>query len=124
MINRKGLRFVDEGEDTNMYTYAKFGAAILDEPGSKAYQIFDQKTVQHLEPRYETAKPLIADKFEDLDANNNELGSDDSSELWSESDNDILSCPKCTRKLRVPYDKRPAKARCPACETVFEARKK
>ena len=22
---------------------------------------------------------------------------------------------------RVPYDKRPAKARCPACETIFEA---
>lgn len=66
MINRKGLRFVDEGEDTNMYTYAKFGAAILDEPGSKAYQIFDQKTVQHLEPRYSTAKPLIADTFEEL----------------------------------------------------------
>ena len=64
------------------------------------------------------------DKSEDLDDDNNELGSDDSSELWSESDNDILSCPKCTRKLRVPYDKRPAKARCPACETVFEARKK
>ena len=64
------------------------------------------------------------DKSEDLDDGNNELGSDDSSELWSESDNDILSCPKCTRKLRVPYDKRPAKARCPACETVFEARKK
>lgn len=66
MINRKGLRFVDEGEDTNMYTYAKFGAAILNEPGSKAYQIFDQKTIQHLEPRYSTATPLIADTFEEL----------------------------------------------------------
>ena len=42
---------------------------------------------------------------------------------WSSSDNDILQCPKCTRKLKVPYDKRPAKARCPACETIFEARK-
>lgn len=44
-------------------------------------------------------------------------------ELFSSSDNDILGCPKCTRKLKVPYDKRPAKARCPACSTVFEARK-
>ena len=43
-------------------------------------------------------------------------------ELWSASDNDILACPKCTRKLKVPFDKRPAKARCPACETIFEAR--
>ena len=47
----------------------------------------------------------------------------DSEELWSSSDNDILGCPKCTRKLKVPYDRRPAKARCPACETIFEARK-
>lgn len=43
--------------------------------------------------------------------------------LWSASKDDILGCPKCTRKLKVPYDKRPAKARCPACTTVFEARK-
>ena len=45
-------------------------------------------------------------------------------DLFSSSDNDILGCPKCTRKLKVPYDKRPARARCPACSTVFEARKK
>ncbi len=43
-------------------------------------------------------------------------------DLWSSSDNDILGCPKCARKLKVPYEKRPAKARCPACETIFEAR--
>ena len=42
--------------------------------------------------------------------------------LWSSSSDDILGCPKCTRKLKVPYDRRPAKARCPACETIFEAR--
>ena len=57
-----------------------------------------------------------------------EATSDDSPEvdsqegLWATSDNDILGCPKCTRKLKVPFDKRPAKARCPACETIFEAR--
>ena len=47
----------------------------------------------------------------------------EASAQWSSSDNDILQCPKCTRKLKVPYDRRPAKARCPACETIFEARK-
>ena len=36
MINRKGRRFVDEGEDQNLFTYAKFGRAILAEPGAKA----------------------------------------------------------------------------------------
>jgi len=43
-------------------------------------------------------------------------------QLWSSSSDDILSCPKCTRSLKVPYERRPAKARCPACETIFEAR--
>ena len=67
MINRKGLRFVDEGEDTQFYTYAKYGAAILDEPGGKAYQIFDQKVIHLLEPRYEYArKPLVADTLAGL----------------------------------------------------------
>ena len=41
MLNRKGRRFVDEGEDGALFTYAKFGRAILAEPGAKAYQIFD-----------------------------------------------------------------------------------
>ena len=49
----------------------------------------------------------------------NEQSDDD---LWSSSDNDVLPCPKCTRKLKVPIDRRPAKARCPACEAIFEAR--
>ena len=43
--------------------------------------------------------------------------------LWSSSGEDILECPKCSRSLKVPYDRRPAKARCPACEAIFEARK-
>ena len=44
-------------------------------------------------------------------------------DLWSASSEDILACPSCSRKLKVPFDRRPAKARCPACETIFEARK-
>ena len=36
MINRRGRRFVDEGEDGAMFTYAKYGRAILAEPGAKA----------------------------------------------------------------------------------------
>jgi hypothetical protein len=47
---------------------------------------------------------------------------DDTEQLWSSSDDDILGCPKCARKLKVPYDRRPAKAKCPACQTIFEAR--
>jgi tricarballylate dehydrogenase len=66
MLNRQGLRFVDEGEDTNLYTYAKFGRAILAQPGAKAWQIFDQKVVHLLEPRYSTSRPLVADTLEEL----------------------------------------------------------
>ncbi len=66
MINRRGLRFVDEGEDGAMFTYAKYGRAILAEPGARAYQIFDSKVVHLLEPRYSTSKPLVADSIEDL----------------------------------------------------------
>jgi tricarballylate dehydrogenase len=66
MLNRRGLRFVDEGEDLGLYTYAKYGGAILRQPGSLAWQIFDQKTVHLLEPRYTTSQPLTADTFGEL----------------------------------------------------------
>jgi tricarballylate dehydrogenase len=66
MLNRRGLRFVDEGEDLGLYTYAKYGGAILRRPGSMAWQIFDQKTVYLLEPRYQTSQPIMADTLEAL----------------------------------------------------------
>jgi Zn finger protein HypA/HybF involved in hydrogenase expression len=37
------------------------------------------------------------------------------------STEDILSCPSCDSKLRVPLEKRPARARCPACKKEFMA---
>ncbi|MBT5812336.1 MAG: FAD-binding protein, partial [Rhodospirillaceae bacterium] len=66
MINRLGRRFVDEGEDTQFYTYAKFGGEILHQPGGVAYQIFDQRTVHLLEPRYETSDPITANTLAEL----------------------------------------------------------
>jgi tricarballylate dehydrogenase len=66
MINRKGKRFVDEGEDGALFTYAKFGRAILAEPGAKAYQLFDSKVIHLLEPRYSTSDPIKANSLEDL----------------------------------------------------------
>jgi len=66
MINRKGRRFVDEGEDQNLYTYAKFGRAILAQPGAKGYQLFDSKVLHLLEPRYSTSKPIVADTVKEL----------------------------------------------------------
>jgi tricarballylate dehydrogenase len=66
MINRLGLRFVDEGEDQALFTYAKFGGAILNEPGGVAWQIFDAKVIALLEPRYSTSEPIVADRLADL----------------------------------------------------------
>jgi tricarballylate dehydrogenase len=66
MINRMGKRFVDEGADGAMFTYAKYGRAILAEPGAKAYQLFDSQVVHLLEPRYATSDPITADTLEGL----------------------------------------------------------
>ena len=41
---------------------------------------------------------------------------------WSSSNNDILDCPKCNRAIKVPLERRPAKAKCPHCALIFEAR--
>jgi tricarballylate dehydrogenase len=66
MINRMGLRFVDEGEDQALFTYAKFGGAILNQLGGVAYQIFDSKVKELLEPRYSTSEPIVADRLDEL----------------------------------------------------------
>jgi tricarballylate dehydrogenase len=41
MVNRNGDRFVDEGEDFFDTTYVKYGKAIIGQPGSIAYCLFD-----------------------------------------------------------------------------------
>ena len=41
VVNKRGCRFVDEGADFRNYTYAKYGADILAQPGAMAFQIFD-----------------------------------------------------------------------------------
>jgi tricarballylate dehydrogenase len=44
IVNRDGERFLDEGADFRNYTYAKYGREILKQPGSIAFQLFDQYT--------------------------------------------------------------------------------
>ncbi|MFC7741192.1 FAD-dependent tricarballylate dehydrogenase TcuA [Nocardiopsis composta] len=41
VVNAEGRRFVDEGADFRNYTYAKYGAEILRQPGGRAFQVFD-----------------------------------------------------------------------------------
>src|SRR4029453_2445993 len=66
LVNARGRRFFDEGEDFQFYTYAKLGGIILNEPSGVGYQIFDQKVVDLLEGRYKTGQPIIADTLADL----------------------------------------------------------
>ena len=66
LVNQGGERFVDEGEDHVWLTYAKTGWAVRAQPGAMAYQIFDQKTLHLLEPRYSTGTPVEAETLEEL----------------------------------------------------------
>ncbi|MEV3920781.1 FAD-dependent tricarballylate dehydrogenase TcuA [Actinomadura coerulea] len=44
VVNTEGRRFLDEGAELRNYTYAKYGAQILLQPGARAFQLFDAKT--------------------------------------------------------------------------------
>jgi len=66
MVNLDGDRFVDEGEDFNLYTYAKMGREILPQRSAMALQVFDRKTIPLLETRYNTGTPAVADSLPEL----------------------------------------------------------
>jgi tricarballylate dehydrogenase len=97
MINRRGRRFVDEGEDGALFTYAKFGRAILAEPGAKAYQIFDSKVVHLLEPRYQTSDPIVSNTLEDL---TDQLDIDDKAQALQT----LLEYNSCARNTEDGFD--------------------
>lgn len=67
MVNLDGKRFVDEGADFKLLTYARFGREILAQPQGRVFQIFDQRSLEMIEPRYRLgSKPVIADTIDDL----------------------------------------------------------
>lgn len=69
MVNSAGERFVDEGVDLRNYTYAKFGRAILEQPGGIAWQIWGkqgQKWLRDEEYRDEIVRKTWADSAEEL----------------------------------------------------------
>jgi tricarballylate dehydrogenase len=77
MINSLGERFVDEGADFRNYTYAKYGRAILAQPGQFAWQVFDAKVAPLLRDEYRIRRATrvradtleeLAAKLEDVDA--------------------------------------------------------
>ena len=48
MVNVHAHRFVDEGADFKLYTYAKVGHDVLHQPGAIAYQIFDAQVMDEV----------------------------------------------------------------------------
>ena len=68
MVNARGERFVDEGADYRNYTYAKYGAVILAQPGMFAWQIFDAKIIPMLRDEYRIKRvtKVKADTIEEL----------------------------------------------------------
>jgi tricarballylate dehydrogenase len=66
LLNGRGRRFFDEGEDFQFYTYAKLGGIILSQPSGVGHQIFDSKVTALLEGRYQTGTPAVADSLREL----------------------------------------------------------
>jgi len=78
MINANGERFVDEGADFRNYTYAKYGAVILRQPGQFAWQIFDAKVTHLLRDEYRIRQVtrVKADTLEELVARLDDVNAD------------------------------------------------
>jgi tricarballylate dehydrogenase len=68
MVNANGERFVDEGADFRNYTYAKYGRAVLAQPGGYAWQVFDSQALPLLRDEYKMrgATKVRADTLEEL----------------------------------------------------------
>lgn len=66
LVNTNGQRFVDEGEDYQQLTYAKFGEAALDQPHGIAFQLFNSTEEGLLEDRYTTGICTRANTIQEL----------------------------------------------------------
>lgn len=69
-VNANGKRFVDEGADFRILTYAKYGAIVMQQPGQFAWEIYDAKVVHLLRSEYRMkhVTKVKADTLEDLAA--------------------------------------------------------
>ncbi|MER6978412.1 FAD-dependent tricarballylate dehydrogenase TcuA [Streptomyces carpinensis] len=77
VVNAEGRRFVDEGADFRNYTYAKYGAEILKQPGGVAYQIFDAKSLSLLRPEEYASKGVTKAESRTVRGLAKELGIDE-----------------------------------------------
>ncbi|MCT2581515.1 FAD-dependent tricarballylate dehydrogenase TcuA [Actinophytocola gossypii] len=71
VVNAAGERFLDEGRDFRNYTYAEYGARILEQPGGVVFQLFDATTRPLLRTEeYDMpgASVVVADGLDELAA--------------------------------------------------------
>jgi tricarballylate dehydrogenase len=75
VVNSFGKRFIDEGADFRNYTYAKYGRAVLEQPGQVAWQIYDVKIEHLMRDEYRTryVTKFTADTLEALVAQLDEV---------------------------------------------------
>jgi tricarballylate dehydrogenase len=68
MVNRRGERFQDEGEDLSGLIYARLGRIIQAQPRGVAWQIYDGKAVPLLPPEYHAPQSnrVVADTLDEL----------------------------------------------------------
>jgi tricarballylate dehydrogenase len=62
-VNIEGKRFLDEAEDLMPFTYTEIGRKILGQPRATAFQVFDARGAELLEPRYEWGRVTEADSI-------------------------------------------------------------
>jgi tricarballylate dehydrogenase len=73
LVNRRGQRFLDEGEDFGGLMYARLGRVIMEQPGQTVWQIYDAQSSPLLLPEYhaerssaERSSKVIAGSIEEM----------------------------------------------------------
>jgi tricarballylate dehydrogenase len=66
VVNARGERFINEGENFHVLTYAKFGPELAKQPGLIGWQVFDQKATPHLRSEYRV-KPITKESANTLE---------------------------------------------------------
>lgn len=65
LLNEKGERFFDEGEDARAHTYAKLGRIIFEQPNHQAYIIVDSVMQEHVRAAG-PSDPVVGDSVEEV----------------------------------------------------------
>ena len=137
MVNANGERFADEGADLRIFTYAKFGGAILRQPDHFAWQVYDAKTIPMLRPEYKikqvtkvTANSLeeLSKKMSGVDAQGfmREVTAYNNSVQTTAKFDPLIRDGRCTTGLKVPksnwaqtIDQPPFEAYATTCGITF-----